>query len=83
MPALPGRITRRRRSVDLREKPVSPIDVLTIIKQLAEADPVWAGSPSVPVRAAASGEIACVNDDGVDPGRQAGRLAYLNLPRSA
>lgn len=36
-------------------KPLSPIDVLTIIKQLAEADPAWATRPAAPVRVAAAG----------------------------
>lgn len=36
-------------------KPVSPIDVLTMFKQLAEADPAWSKQPAVPARALAVG----------------------------
>ena len=42
------------RSIFVR-KPVSPIDVLTIIKQLAETDPAWARQPPAPARVAAFG----------------------------
>jgi hypothetical protein len=34
---------------------VSPLNVLTMFKQLAETDPAWSQQPAVPARAVAVG----------------------------